>query len=94
MRDFALDTTTSERDELMQLFFQTYFSIRPQSHDWKSDFICFYKYRCFVNHLWLKAIQKERSHTKEMQLKFEEAIEFEGKHPFSGEIERVLQLIK
>ena len=93
VRDYEGVEFHAERDRLVALFFATYFKLRPETKDWKDDFVQFYKYRCLFVHLWLIGIMKERKLSKEMLKNFHQAIEWEGQHIFSGQIEKLLAKI-
>lgn len=90
LRDYEGMQYRKEQKLYINAFFDFYFEKRTKPHNWKSDFVKFYKYRCFFTHFWLLAIRKERNLNEKMAAKFEKSIEWDAFEALNPQVEELI----
>lgn len=92
LRDYEGVQYRKEQKLYINAFFNFYFEKRPKPDNWKSDFIKFYKFRCFFTHFWLLAIRKERTLSETMAANFEKSIEWDAFEALNPQVEELINL--
>lgn len=90
LRDYEGIQYRKEQKLFINAFFDFYFEKRPKPDNWKSDFIKFYKFRCFFTHFWLLAIRKERNLNEKMAANFEKSIEWDAFEALNPQVEELI----